>query len=54
MLWFAVGSRVLPVSRSFGAAERRKSASGYNFIEMSTLARRRENKNPGRASGRGF
>jgi hypothetical protein len=38
-MWFAVGSRVLPVSRSFGAAERRKSGSGYNFIEMSKASR---------------
>jgi hypothetical protein len=53
-MWFAVGLRVLPVSRSFGAAERRKSASAYNFIEMSTLARAPRKQNPGRASGRGF
>jgi hypothetical protein len=43
----------LPVSRSFGAAERRKSASGYNFIEMSARrARRRKAKTPAaRAAG---
>jgi hypothetical protein len=43
----------LPVSRSFGAAERRKSASGYNFIEMSKCrVRRRGNKTPAaRAAG---
>jgi hypothetical protein len=38
-MWFAVGSRILPVSWSFGVAERRKSASGYNFIEMPRTAR---------------
>jgi hypothetical protein len=38
-MWFAVGSRILPVSLSFGAAERRKTASGYNFIEMPRTSR---------------
>ena len=33
-MWFAVGSRILSISRSFCAAERRKGASRYNFIEM--------------------